>query len=173
MSSHLDQLVHQARRQLDEQTVKIVRLHFDPQQGSPFWLEKAQGYNFDPLTDVTGFGLLGHLAEMVAGSNVGASVTALSVPLVADAFDFAAMGLVPGGAFQNRKFRKNMVDLDAELDPILRDLLFDPQTSGGLLMGCPKDQVADLLAALAEEKTAAATVIGEVDARRPGRIQVI
>ena len=130
-------------------------------------------FDISACTDVTGFGLLGHLAEMVAGSNVGASVTALSVPLVADAFDFAAMGLVPGGAFQNRKFRKNMVDLDAELDPILRDLLFDPQTSGGLLMGCPKDQVADLLAALAEEKTAAAAVIGEVDARRPGRIQVI
>ncbi len=55
MSTNLDQLVAQAQKQVDEQTVKIVQLHFDPQLGAPFWIEQAKGYDFDPLTDVTCF----------------------------------------------------------------------------------------------------------------------
>lgn len=55
MSTNLEQSVAAARKQLDEQTVKIVRLHFDPELGAPFWLEKAKTYDFDPLTDINCF----------------------------------------------------------------------------------------------------------------------
>ncbi len=124
-------------------------------------------------TDVTGFGLLGHLAEMVAGTPIGAVVYGNQVPLMPHAEEFAAMGMVPGGAFRNRRFREDMVTLSPDISPILRDLFFDPQTSGGLLMGCPGDQVKDLLAALAEFKVMDAAVIGEIRQENPGGIEVV
>ncbi|MCF8126850.1 MAG: selenide, water dikinase SelD, partial [Desulfotignum sp.] len=123
-------------------------------------------------TDVTGFGLLGHLAEMVAGTRVGARVFSGKVPLIFGAMEFAGMGLVPGGAFRNRKFREAMVAFDSRIDPALLDLLFDPQTSGGLLMGCPEKQSQQLLAALHKQGIARAAIIGEVTDRNPGMIRI-
>ncbi len=123
-------------------------------------------------TDITGFGLLGHLAEMVAGTRAGVILYSDHVPLIPGALEFAGMGLVPGGAFRNRKFREAMVTLDSRITPALRDLLFDPQTSGGLLMGCPEDQADALLAALHEQGVAKAAVIGEVLDQHPGTIEI-
>ena len=130
-------------------------------------------FDISACTDVTGFGLLGHLAEMVAGAGVGARIVGDQVPLFEGAWDFAAMGLVPGGAFNNRKFREEMVDLEPNISPVLRDLLFDPQTSGGLLMGCPADQVPELVAALGANGVETAAVIGRITTEKPGRIQVV
>ncbi len=124
-------------------------------------------------TDITGFGLLGHLAEMVVGTRVGVTIFSDRVPLISGALDFAGMGLVPGGAFRNRKFRESMVAMDADLNPALRDLLFDPQTSGGLLMGCPKKRSQELVDALGAQGIADAAVIGEVTDRRRGMITII
>jgi selenide, water dikinase len=123
-------------------------------------------------TDITGFGLLGHLAEMVAGTRVGVVLYSDRVPLIPGALEFAGMGLVPGGAFRNRKFREAMVSMDSRITPALRDLLFDPQTSGGLLMGCPEHQAETLLAALHGKGIARAAVIGEVLDRHPGIIEI-
>ena len=130
-------------------------------------------FNITACTDVTGFGLLGHLAEMVADTGVGAVVHGNRVPLLPQAMEFAAMGFVPGGAYGNRKFRENMVDLAPDLDPVLRDLLFDPQTSGGLLMGCPGDAAEELVDAMVSGGVDDAAVVGEICGNNPGRIQVV
>ncbi len=124
-------------------------------------------------TDITGFGLLGHLAEMVTGTSVGVRVFSDQVPLISGALAFAGMGLVPGGAFRNRQFRAAMVHMVDRISPALRDVFFDPQTSGGLLMGCPKPQSRDLVNALQDQKIACAAVIGEVRNQHPGKIEVV
>lgn len=123
-------------------------------------------------TDVTGFGLLGHLAEMVSGTPAGVRIFSDQVPLIAGALEFAEMGLVPGGAFRNRQFRGGMVSVADRIRPAFRDLLFDPQTSGGLLMGCPEKQAWDLLTALHDQGIGGAAVIGEVTDLDPGKIEV-
>jgi len=123
-------------------------------------------------TDVTGFGLLGHLAEMVSGTPAGVCIFSDQVPLISGALGFAEMGLVPGGAFRNRQFRSAMVSLADHILPALRDLLFDPQTSGGLLMGCPEKQAHDLLTALHDQGISSAAIIGQVSDAHPGKIEV-
>ena len=124
-------------------------------------------------TDITGFGLLGHLAEMVENTKVGITLNSRDVPVLANVHDFAAMGLVPAGAHANRNFREHMVTLAPHVDPVMRDILFDPQTSGGLLMGCPEDKVAALTKRLQEEGVSHAAVVGQVHAHDPGHIQVV
>jgi len=113
-------------------------------------------------TDVTGFGLLGHLAEMVSGSGRGVRVQAARVPVIPEALDFAAMGLVPAGAYKNREFRKSMTVFGDRVARNLQDVLVDPQTSGGLLIGVTARQAEELVAALAEGGMAQAAAIGEV-----------
>jgi selenide, water dikinase len=130
--------------------------------------EVMTGFSISACTDVTGFGLLGHLAEMIAGTKVGVTVFSDRVPLISGAMEFAAMGLVPGGAFRNRKFRENMVSSSRGINPVLRDLLFDPQTSGGLLMGCPEKQSQSLLDALHRQGISDAAVIGQATDVQPG-----
>jgi selenide,water dikinase len=93
--------------------------------------------------------------------------------LISGALEFAGMGLVPGGAFRNRQFRAAMVNMADRISPALRDLFFDPQTSGGLLMGCPEAQSHDLLAALHDQGIPCAAVIGEVQSHHSGKIEVV
>ena len=120
--------------------------------------------NFDvsACTDVTGFGLLGHLAEMVCGSGTSVRVESGQVPIIAEALEFAAMGLIPAGAYKNKAFRKQMITFAETVPRALQDLLFDPQTSGGLLICVREIQVASLIAALKEAGIGDAAKIGEI-----------
>lgn len=113
-------------------------------------------------TDITGFGLLGHLAEMVQGSGFGVRIFAGSVPFLPEAKDFAAMGLVPAGAYRNREFRIKMVHFDPAVDPFVGDIFFDPQTSGGLLIGVAQQQAQCLLDGLHRNGVNDAALIGDV-----------
>ena len=124
-------------------------------------------------TDVTGFGLLGHLAEMVAGTGIGVTLDSQSVPVLPEAIEFASMGFVPAGAHRNRSFRKAMVELAPRVSPVLRDVLFDPQTSGGLLIGCPEPDALELrrrLVAAGAEHTA---IIGQANSLENEMITVL
>ena len=123
-------------------------------------------------TDVTGFGLLGHLAEMIENTQVGAKIFSKEVPLISGAMEFAGMGFMPGGASRNRKFRENMLLMEGQIKPVLRDIFFDPQTSGGLLIGCPENMVQKLVDALHEEGISDAAIIGEVLDLHPGIISI-
>jgi len=123
-------------------------------------------------TDVTGFGLIGHACEMIEGSDVGLTIHAEQVPLFVGALDYAGQGLVPGGLGRNRQHREPMVRQQAELSPALLDLLYDPQTSGGLLAAVPSDQADALVDRLHDEGIVHAAVVGEVNQREPGWIIV-
>jgi selenide,water dikinase len=123
-------------------------------------------------TDVTGFGLLIHLRNMLRASGVSATVTASSVPILPGAAELAAAGCISGGT------RRNLEDVSADvtwadsLTDLQRLLLCDAQTSGGLLIAVPPDRLDPLLAALAEHRTPAAAVIGFLDDGPSGTIRV-
>lgn len=89
-------------------------------------------------TDVTGFGLAGHLLEMAGASGVEAELWVDSVPLMAGALDLAGMGMIPAGSFANKGFCTRAVDPAPGLDPVRLDLMFDAQTSGGMLLAVPE-----------------------------------
>lgn len=119
-------------------------------------------FDVPACTDVTGFGLLGHLSEMVFKSGRSVRLFSKEVPVIPEALDFAAMGLIPAGAYKNREFRESMVLFDKTVNRTLQDVLFDPQTSGGLLMSVKASQAASLVAALKDAGIEAAAEIGEV-----------
>ncbi len=122
--------------------------------------------------DITGFGLLGHACEMIDGTKVGFEIDAAAVPLFPEAKEYYAMGMVAGGLARNREYRKNMVDFDAKVPDFLRDILFDPQTSGGLLIAVPKAKAPRLLQKLHQQGVKEAAVIGRVVGEYKGRMRV-
>ena len=134
--------------------------------------ETAKGYSVHACTDITGFGLLGHLAEMVTGADCGLQISYSSIPVIPEAEEYASMGLVPGGAAKNRDYRLCMVDFSEGVGPIQQDVLFDPQTSGGLLLAVPEEQADQALAALQASGCPDAAIIGEVISGAAGRIVV-
>jgi len=112
-------------------------------------------------TDVTGFGLLGHLGNLTAGSGVGARLDLSRIPVFANARTFAEAGVVPGGTARNLEAAKGVVF--AEGIPMAdRLLLADAQTSGGLLLAVPEANLPSLLAALVAEQVQVRAVIGEI-----------
>jgi selenide,water dikinase len=119
-------------------------------------------FNVSACTDVTGFGLLGHLAEMVSGSSMSARVFSDQVPIISEALEFAAMGLIPAGAHHNREFRKSMIVFAESVSRSRQDVMFDPQTSGGLLVSVSARQSSDLVAALKDGGIGDASKIGEI-----------
>jgi selenide,water dikinase len=119
------------------------------------------------LTDVTGFGLLGHLMEVCKGSGVHAAVRWNAVPLLVAARELALAGHVTGGSSRNWAGYGSLVDLGSCGD-IERALLTDPQTSGGLLVACAAEAADDVLQVFESEGFPHAAVIGEVSAGPPG-----
>jgi selenide, water dikinase len=123
-------------------------------------------------TDVTGFGLLGHLHHLLIGSGLAARVEAPAVPLLPFARRLAEEGLVPGGTRRNADYVAPNVRWSANLDEADRLLLCDAQTSGGLLLAVAPDREAALLADLEARGTPAAASVGEVIEGESGRIEV-
>jgi selenide, water dikinase len=123
-------------------------------------------------TDVTGFGLLGHLYEMLTASEVGARLDATAIPVLPTAEECARQGITTGGARNNETYLSDCVRFDRSVRDELRQVLFDPQTSGGLLMAVPPDRLEALLDALESERVPIRAVIGEVVAGASGRIEV-
>jgi selenide,water dikinase len=113
-------------------------------------------------TDITGFGLAGHMAEMVVGSGHGIRIDSGELPIIEEALDYAAMGLIPAGAYKNREFRSQVVKISPLVDRAVADILFDPQTSGGLLICVDSSQADQLLNTLHEKGLNSARMIGEV-----------
>lgn len=123
--------------------------------------EAMDDIKVNSLTDVTGFGLLGHALEMAEGSEVTIKLNSQQIPLIDGTLEFAEMGLVPAGAYDNMGYIGDRVIFKNELRESLQDAMFDPQTSGGLLASVPKDQVDKLLKNLESTPTTFA-VVGEV-----------
>lgn len=121
-------------------------------------------------TDITGFGLLGHLREMCAGSSVGMELSAVKLPLFPGALEIAAMGLVPAGAYRNREFVGESVRFDSAVSLAMQDLMFDPQTSGGLLAAIPAADATRVMAAFSVAQVTASLIGWVTD--EPGRLTV-
>ncbi|OGO30353.1 MAG: selenide, water dikinase SelD [Chloroflexi bacterium RBG_16_56_11] len=122
--------------------------------------------------DITGFGLLGHAAEMIQGTGVGMVINAAAVPCFPEAKEYAAKGFVPGAVERNRDYRKEIVDIGKKVPRYMQNIIFDPQTSGGLLIAVPARRAPRLLKTLHEKGVAEAVIIGEVVAEPAGRIRV-
>ncbi len=99
-------------------------------------------------TDVTGFGLLGHVYELARASGVGVEIVAGQVPLMAGAWDYSSMGLVPGGAYSNRDYLEDQVEYSGEINPVQREILFSPETAGGLLIAVKENRAKAFTAAM-------------------------
>jgi selenide,water dikinase len=134
--------------------------------------EVMKHYPVHACTDISGFGLLGHLAEMVVDSEFGLQLKVESIPIVPETREYAGMGLVPAGAFKNREFRESMVDFGPDVDRITQDILFDPQTSGGLLIGVNRGVAHSLLNELKKNGMDDSEIIGKVVSEPKNRIQV-
>ena len=131
--------------------------------------EVMRGFQVHACTDVTGFGLLGHLSEML-GDKIGIKVFVDAIPILPGTEEYAGMGLVPGGAHRNRDFYTPKVQGGEALPPTLRDILFDPQTSGGLLIAVPEGEAEGLMQSLWTEGVKDARIIAEVVAKPQDRL---
>ncbi len=134
--------------------------------------ELMLGYNISACTDVTGFGLLGHASEMIEGTNVGMKIYAESVPYIAEAAEYAKMGLLPAGLHRNREFRENIVQIGQNVPKYLQDILYDPQTSGGLLIAVNDSDTERLLNQMQNAGVSDARIAGETIAEPKGKIIV-
>lgn len=114
------------------------------------------------VTDITGFGLLGHAMQLARASGVALQIGFEGAPLLDGALGFADQGLLSAAAYTNRDYVGDAVRFDDDVPLPARDLLFDPQTSGGLLICCPPDRAADLFAWAREELSTTCGVVGRV-----------
>ena len=121
-------------------------------------------------TDITGFGLIGHAAEMVTLGEVGFKLNWNKIPLMDRAERWAKAGLIPGGAHSNREYREELLDAEMDVEEWMLDVLFDPQTSGGLLIAAPESVANEMVKQIRTRGFPAAAIIGDVVAEPKGRI---
>lgn len=129
--------------------------------------EAARDFDVHGCTDVTGFGLAGHLCEMAEGAGVTACLSYSAVPLFDSAADMARMGIVPGGAYRNEDYFRDRVKVDEGLAEEVPEVVFDPQSSGGLMFALPPEQADELVERIRATGVSAARV-GEFVARGEG-----
>jgi len=123
-------------------------------------------------TDVTGFGLIGHLHEMISASKVGAKIFASKVPLLDGVLELIEQRIYPGGARSNKKFADSFTRWHDEVPEAMRIALCDPQTSGGLLISVAREKLDALMEAMVRRGVKWATVVGEIVAEPIGEVSV-
>ena len=143
---------------LDDAGVRVATDSMTTLNEAPLRLARALGFWPHAATDVTGFSLMGHSCEMAEASGVTLGIDAAAVPVMAHAREMAALGLIPAGAYRNRDFFGPRVELDDALPLDLADVLFDPQTSGGLLLALGEKDAEQLVSALRDEGLPAAVI---------------
>ena len=126
-------------------------------------------YPVSACTDVTGFGLMGHCFEMAQGSGCSIHILSRNVPHYSDAAELAAMGIVPEGAYRNRNYAERGVCVTGDVSLAIQDVLYDPQTSGGLLIAVPPE-CSDAFLSEMKADVPEAEVIGYVSAEKEYRI---
>lgn len=134
--------------------------------------ETALSFDVHAATDVTGFGLVNHLLEILTASNVAASLSVSALPILQGIDDLIAAGMVPGGSRKNLAFAQNRLDVAQGLAQSDLLLAADAQTSGGLLLAVPSSQAEDLVAALHSAGVASACIVAEVFAAKAPRLRL-
>lgn len=132
----------------------------------------VQSTTIHACTDVTGFGLLGHAAEMIEGSDAGMIIDSSAVPILGDIKEFVDMGIMPGGLHRNKTFRLPIIEKKASCPDWIFDVMFDPQTSGGLLISLPHQEAVELCKKMNEEGITNAAIVGKVTDEPKGKIIV-
>jgi selenide,water dikinase len=135
----------------------------------------AEKFDIHAATDITGFGLIGHLHEMSLSSKLEATLYVNSIPFYAGAKDLAITGLVPAAAYTNRTHFESYVKNSNSIEEYKMDLLYDPQSSGGLLLALAEDQALELTKLLKEAEISA-SIIGRFKDRKPenpGNIELL
>lgn len=133
-------------------------------------IEILKKYKINACTDITGFGLMGHLTEMVKASNVNIKLNTSEIPIFEGVIDYAQMGLFPEGGYANKENYKNMVIEKSDVNTDREDLIYDPQTSGGLLFSVPGKIAEKLIIELHNQGVNKAAIIGEVKKGEQGII---
>lgn len=123
-------------------------------------------------TDITGFGLIGHAAEMALASGVSLEIWADSIPLLPGVKSLAGMGMIPAGAYANRDYLLKKVSIPDSLGPEMTAILFDPQTSGGLFIAIPESEINSIQKGM-KESGVKAVVVGRVKEKQPAVIEII
>ena len=123
-------------------------------------------------TDITGFGLLGHITQLVQNSQVGINIDVAAVPFFSGASEFVRRGLCPAGLYRNQDFYSPSVRIASQVPTDVQNILYDPQTSGGLLICLAPQQAEWLLSKLREAGMAEVAIIGEVVGEPRGIITV-
>lgn len=126
--------------------------------------EIVVNHDITACTDVTGFGIMGHGYEMAEGSNKTLIIYKNKIPYIKAAREYAEMGLIPEGSYNNRGYLDGKYELN-NVEPWLEDILFDPQTSGGLLVSCSFDESEELMRELSKLKLQS-SIIGEVVSKK-------
>ena len=129
--------------------------------------ETLADFSVHAATDVTGFGLLGHAGELARASSVTCTIDFKSIPIYPQVLAMYRQGVSTGANPANRSITEPIARIDADLDPAEQQMLFDPQTSGGLLVALPADQAAEALAALAAAGIESAVAVGVVEEFAP------
>jgi len=119
-------------------------------------------YNISACTDVTGFGLAGHVLEMIEGNGFPVIINSKNLPLLDGALENAAMGLIPGGLYRNKSYVGDRCVIEDNVAREISDIVFDPQTSGGLLISLPGKEAELMVNEMRQTGIAYASIIGEV-----------
>jgi selenide, water dikinase len=130
-------------------------------------------YEVHAATDITGFGLIGHASKMAEGSGVTLRIEESDLPLMAGALECCRAGMIPGGGRRNREFYAPRVRISDEVADEIGELVFDPQTSGGLFIALPENDAMKLLADLQAAGNTDAAIVGRVVARGEFLIEVV
>jgi len=154
----------------EEAVTRIVESMITLNRKASEWM---QVFGAHACTDITGFSFIGHALEMAIASQVGMLIESKNTPLFPEALEYAKLGLVTGGGHSNRQFFSCRVDAGTNLSPLLMDVLYDPQTSGGLLISLPSNKAQSLVETLKTQAQVGAWIVGQVVEGPAGKIQMI
>lgn len=146
---------HIKEEDIDEAVISMSTLN----KGASIAMQKV---GIHACTDVTGFGLLGHICEMIDGSQIDIELKASDIPIMKNVIDLISKGAVPGGARSNKQYFETKVKFNDDITEEYKIALFDPQTSGGLLISVPEDKSLLLIEELNKEKALCTNIIGKV-----------
>ena len=134
--------------------------------------EALSGLNISSCTDITGFGFIGHAYEMAKGSGVSLEIYSDRIPIIEGAGEFAGLGIIPMGMYSNKNYVKDNVKVDEDIEEVTEDLLYDPQTSGGLLVAIDEDDVEKALENLSANTDNEFAVVGKVISKEDKAIYI-
>lgn len=123
-------------------------------------------------TDITGFGFLGHAVEMAEASGVTLEICSESIPIINECMEYAMMGIIPGGAYRNKEHFEDKIIIKGRLNQGMEDILYDPQTSGGLLMAIPEASSKIMMKELSRVNRTAYAIVGKVKKQANHLIEV-